>query len=148
MEVQQDYRELLGLLNKHEVEYIIVGSYALAYHGAPRSTGDLDILVRTSTENADRITKTLEAFGFESPDLTAADFLEPERVVQIGVPPVRVDLMTSLTGISWDEAFAGRVRGEYGDVPVFYLGRDQFIANKQALGRKKDLADLEVLGEG
>lgn len=148
MEVQEDYRELLRLLNEHEVEYIIVGSYALARHGAPRSTGDLDILVRMSGQNADRIMQALKAFGFEAPDLAPADFREPDRVIQLGVPPVRVDFMTTLTGVSWDEAVSGRVDGEYGDIPVFFLGRDQFIANKRALGRKRDLADLEALGEG
>ena len=147
MEVQEDYRELLTLLNAHGVEYIIVGGYALARHGAPRATGDLDIFVLMSEENADRIIQTLKAFGFESPDLAFADFLEPDKVIQLGVPPVRVDFVTTLTGVSWDEAFSGKADGEYGDVPVFYIGREQFIANKRALGRKRDLADLEALGE-
>jgi len=147
MEAQEDYRELLRLLNTHGVECIIVGGYALARHGAPRATGYLDIFVRMSERNADRIIQALKVFGFESPDLASADFLEPGKVIQLGVPPVRVDFITTLTGVSWDEAFSGKVDGQYGDVPVFYIGREQFVANKRALGRKGDLADLEALGE-
>jgi hypothetical protein len=147
MEVQPDFRELLALLNAHKVEYVIVGGYALAFHGAPRSTGDLDILVNTDPGNAQRVVEAVEAYGFKSAGLTAQDFLTPENVVQLGVPPVRVDIMTSLTGVSWEEAFSGKARGDYGDVPVYFIGREQFVANKRAIGRKRDLADLEALGE-
>jgi hypothetical protein len=147
MEVQPDFRELLALLNAHEVEYIIVGAYALAFHGAPRFTADLDILVKADSENSYRIIKALEKFGFKSSDLTSDDFKHPDKVVQLGVPPVRVDLLTSLTGVTWEEAFLGRSQGKYGDIVVYFLGREQFIANKRALGRKRDLADLEALGE-
>ena len=148
MELQPDYRDLLALLNAHSVEFIIVGGYALAFHGAPRFTGDLDILIRANPENADRVMRALEEFGFGSTGLKAEDFLSPDKVVQLGVPPVRVDLLTSLTGVGWEEAFSGRVPSKYGDVPVYFMGREQFVANKRALGRKRDLADLEALGEG
>ena len=147
MEMQPDFRELLALFNAHHVEYMIVGGYALALHGAPRFTGDLDVLVKPDPENAQRILAALETFGFASVGLTPGDFSHPDQVVQLGVPPVRIDLLTSLTGTSWDEAFAGRTAGSYGDVPVYYIGREQFIANKRAIGRQKDLADLEMLGE-
>lgn len=147
MEVQEDYRELLESLNAREVEYIIVGAYALAHYGAPRATGDLDILVKSTEENAGRVIRALRDFGFEFPDLTAADFQEPDKVIQLGVPPVRVNLITSLTGVSWDGVFAGREEAVYGGVPIFYIGREQLVANKRALGRKRDLADLEALGE-
>jgi hypothetical protein len=126
---------------------MIVGGYALAFHGAPRFTGDLDVLVKPDPENAQRILTALEAFGFASVGLTSGDFSRPDQVVQLGVPPVRIDLITSLTGTSWDEAFAGKTAGSYGDVSVYYIGREQFIANKRATGRQKDLADLEMLGE-
>ncbi len=89
----------------------------------------------------------LDEFGFGSVGLTAADFEIPDKVVQLGVPPVRIDIMTSLTGVSWEEAISGWREGEYGDIPVRYIGREQFILNKRAAGRKKDLADLEALGE-
>ncbi|MBC7247231.1 MAG: hypothetical protein H5T73_05580 [Actinobacteria bacterium] len=146
MEVQQDFKELLALLNEHEVEYVIVGAYALAFHGAPRFTGDLDILVHPSRENAQKIMSALRDFGFGSLGLSPEDFQKSDYVVQLGVAPVRVDFLTSLTGVTWEEADAGKVSGTYGDVPVSFLGREQLVANKRALGRKRDLADLEAIG--
>ncbi len=147
MEVQPDFRDLLELFNKHQVEFLLVGGYALAFHGAPRYTGDMDIFVQLSPQNATRIMAALKEFGFGSVGLTAEDFQKENMVIQLGVPPVRVDIVTSLTGISWEDAYSDRVEGKYGDVSVFYIGRDQFIANKKAMGRKKDLADLEALGQ-
>ena len=147
MEVQPDFRELLALLNAHNVEYMLVGGYALAFHGAPRYTGDLDIYVRPTPENARRILAVLDAFGFGSLDLNTEDFSSQGRVVQLGVPPVRVDLITSLSGVSWEECWAGRQPGMYGDIPVSFIDRVQFIANKRAIARAKDLSDLEALGE-
>lgn len=135
------------MFSAHRVEYLIVGGYALAFHGAPRFTGDLDILVKPDVANAQRIFSALEAFGFVSVGLTPSDFEHLDQVIQLGVPPVRIDLITSITGVSWDEAWAGRTAGSYGDIPVSYIGRAQFIANKRATGRTKDIADLEVLGE-
>jgi hypothetical protein len=146
-EVEQDFRELLALFNAHKVEYVIVGAHALAFHGAPRYTGDLDILVRPDAGNARRILDALEEFGFASLGLTIEDFAEPGKVVQLGVAPVRIDLVTSLTGVSWEEAFAGREVGSYGDHETHYLGKEQFARNKRAVGRKKDIADLEAIGE-
>ena len=148
MEVQPDFRDLFALFNAHGVDYLIVGAYALAYHGAPRYTGDLDILVRPDSENAQRILGALDEFGFGSLGLRAEDFAVPDQVIQIGVAPVRVDIVTSLTGVLWEEAAAGRVAGTYGDLKVYYIGKKQFILNKRSLGRKKDLADLEAIGEG
>lgn len=147
MEAQPDFRELLALLNKHKVEYLIVGAYALGFHGVPRFTGDIDIYVRPQPANAGRIIEALRDFGFGALGLTANDFSVPNKVVQLGFPPVRVDLITSITGVSWEEADAGKAPGDYGDVPVHFLGRKQILANKRAAGRKKDLADLEALGE-
>jgi hypothetical protein len=147
MEVQSDFKELLELFNKHGVEYLIVGAYALAMHGAPRYTGDIDILIEPIMKNAERILAALNEFGFASLDLTIDDFNAPDKIVQLGVLPVRVDIITSITGVSWHDAYNNRVEGEYGDIRVYYLGRSQLIANKKALGRKKDLADLEALDE-
>jgi len=147
MEVQPDFKELLELLNAHEVEYVLVGGYALAFHGAPRFTGDLDILVHPEAGNARRILRALDEFGFGALDLSLDDFTHPDRVIQLGVPPVGVDLITSLTGVSWEEAYEGRAPSSYGGIPVNFLGRDEFVANKKATGRKKDLADLEAIGE-
>jgi hypothetical protein len=147
MEVQQDFRELLALLNAHQVDYIIIGAYALAHHGTPRYTGDMDILVRPDSENAQRILRALNEFGFGSLGLTVEDFTTPNKVVQLGVAPIRVDIVTSITGVSWKEAAAGRAEGNYGGVTVYYIGKKEFILNKRALGRKKDQADLEALEE-
>jgi hypothetical protein len=147
MEIQPDFRELLALFNAQNVEYLIVGGYALAFHGAPRYTGDLDVLVRPDPENAQRILKALVLFGFGLLSLEAADFENQDRVIQLGEPPVRIDLITSITGVSWEEAFSSRVPGTYGDVPVYFLGRGPFIRNKRAIGRAKDLADIEALGD-
>ncbi len=147
MEVHPDFRELLGLFNAHSVEYMIVGGYALAFHGVPRFTGDLDLFVRTTAQNARRILAALDDFGFGSLNLRAEDFSTQDRVIELGVPPVRVDIITSLLGVSWEECWAGRQPGAYGDVAVAFIGRSQFIANKRAMGRQKDLADLEALGE-
>ena len=147
MEIQKDFKELLELLNAHKVEYLVVGGYALAFHGAPRFTGDIDIFIKPESENAKRILIALEEFGFGSMNLSESDFTSPKNVIQLGVPPVRVDIMTSLTGVSWQEAQAGKVAGNYGDTPVYFISKEDFIANKMALGRKKDLADLEALGQ-
>jgi len=147
MEVQKDFRDLLELLNAHKVEYLIVGAYALAFHGAPRYTGDMGIYVKPNLTNAQRIMAALNDFGFGSAELSATDFEVEDKVVQLGLPPVRVDIATSIIGVSWEEAASGRIEGKYGDVFVYYIGRQQFISNKRALGRKKDLADLEALGE-
>jgi hypothetical protein len=147
MEIQPDFKELLALFNEHRVNYMIVGGYALAFHGAPRFTGDLDVYIKPDHENAQRIVTALDAFGFASLGLKETDFEQPDQVVQLGVSPVRIDLITSITGVSWDEAVAGRVPSTYGDVAIFYIGREQFVSNKRATGRKRDLADLEALGE-
>ncbi len=147
MEVQPDFRDLLALLNEHKVEYLIVGGYALAFHGAPRFTGDIEIFVRPDSQNASRVLDALAAFGFRFPNLTAADFQNPNKVVQLGVPPVRVDIITSISGVSWEEAEVTKEPGVFGNVPVSYIGRQEFIKNKRSAGRKKDLADIEALGE-
>jgi hypothetical protein len=147
MEVQQDFKDLLELFNKHKIDYIVVGGYALGFHGAPRYTGDLDIFVRPDADNATRIMQALDEFGFGSVGLTAADFEKEGKVVQLGFPPVRVDIITSITGVTWEQARSGRVEGPFGDVVVYFIGRDEFVANKKALGRKKDLADLEAVDE-
>jgi hypothetical protein len=147
MEVQKDFKELLKLFNAHNVQYLIVGGYALAYYGAPRYTGDIDILIKSDSNNASLILKALNEFGFGSVGLKLDDFTNTDNIVQLGYPPVRIDIMTSISGVSWENAYNGREEGKYGDVPVYFIGLDQYIQNKRASGRKKDLADLEALGE-
>ncbi|MEW5945482.1 MAG: hypothetical protein AB1742_04710 [bacterium] len=147
MEIQQDFKELLASFNGHEVEYVVIGAHALAFHGVPRYTGDIDIYVRPGEQNARRVVAALKDFGFGSAQLSEADFTEPDRVIQLGLPPVRIDLLTSISGVSWEDVFSHRVAGEYGGVPVCFIGIDQLIANKRACGRIKDMADIEALGK-
>lgn len=147
MEPPRDFCELLECFNASRVRAIIVGAYALAFHGAPRMTGDLDLVVQPVAENAERVIEALTAFGFGSLGLSAKDFQQPEVVVQLGVPPLRVDLLTGISGVTWDEAWGGRVPAEFGGVPVAFLGLAELRRNKRAAGRQKDLADLEALGE-
>jgi hypothetical protein len=147
MEVQKDFRDLLELFKKFKVDYIIVGAYTLGFHGAPRYTGDLDLFVKPDPNNARNIMQALQEFGFGSVGLSEADFNKKDKVVQLGFPPVRIDIITSITGVSWEQALSGVVKGQFGDLTVNYLGREDFIENKKALGRKKDLADLEAIGE-
>ena len=147
MKLPQDFRELLELFNAKGVEYMIVGSYALAYYGAPRYTGDLDIFVRRTEVNAQRIIGALNEFGFAFPNLTWNDFVKDDTVIQLGVPPVRIDILTFLSGMDWNTASSHKVPDEIDGVPVFVIGREDYIVNKKASGRAKDLADIEALGE-
>jgi hypothetical protein len=147
MEIQQDFRDLLALFNSHKVEYLIVGGYALGFHGAPRFTGDIDILIKPDSENAENILRALDEFGFGSLGLTAADFSTPQNVIQLGVSPVRIDILTSITGVPWEQAAGNKVGGAYGDIPVHYISINDFKDNKLAVGRAKDIADLEALNE-
>jgi hypothetical protein len=146
MEVHSDFKDLFVLFNAHGVEYLVVGGYALAFHGAPRYTRDMDILIRATRDNAARMLAAIAEFGFPF-ELAPEEFDKPDQILQIGYPPYRVDVITSIDGVSWEEAWNGRQAGECGGVPVHFLGRDQFIANKLASGRLKDLADVEAIGE-
>jgi hypothetical protein len=147
LKVQQDFKELLESLNARKVDYLIIGAYALAFHGAPRYTGDMDILVKPDGDNAQKILKALDDFGFGDLDLSSDDLTLPGREIQLGVSPVRIDIMTSLIGLTWEQAAANKVKGDYGDVPVYFIGKEDFIANKKAMGGHRDLADIEALGE-
>lgn len=147
METQSDFKELFESLNAHNVEYLVVGGYALAFYGSPRFTGDIDVWVRPDELNAKRLVDALNEFGFASLGLTADDFKSPATVVQLGLPPARVDLMTSVDGVSWPEGWTGKTAGDYAGVRVYFIGRKELVANKKAVGRHKDLADIESLGE-
>lgn len=147
MELKNDFKELLALFNARRVEYLIVGAYALAHHGAPRFTGDIDIWVKPDGDNARRVLGALNEFGFGSVGLTEEDFSKPDKVVQLGVPPNRIDLMTSVSGVTWEEAEKEKASGTADDLSIPFIGRTQFVLNKRASGRTKDLADIEALGE-
>ncbi len=142
---QKEFKELFASLNARGVEYLVVGAYAMAFHGVPRFTGDVDVLVRPTKENATRLLAALDDFGFGSLGLTVADFSDPDQVVQLGVAPLRVDILTSITGVSWEEADRNKGNTTYGGVPVPFIGINEIIANKRAVGRTKDMADVQLL---
>jgi len=147
--LNDDFRDLLLALTEHEVEFLIVGAYALSFHGAPRASGDIDVFVRPSADNAARIWRALVDFGapVASVGVVQADFEKPDLVYQIGLPPRRIDLLTSISGVSFDEAWSSRVPAEVGGRVVHFIGREMFLRNKQAAGRPKDLADAARLGK-
>jgi hypothetical protein len=144
--MNQDFLDLLRAFITHEVRFLIVGAYALALHGRPRATGDLDVWVESTSDNAVRVVRALAAFGAPMEQVSEADFSSPGVVLQLGVAPGRIDILTALTGITFEEAWPGRVRESLGGVPVDFIGRESFIENKRATGRLKDLADIEGLG--
>jgi len=146
--LQKDLKEFIESLNSQSVDYVIVGGFALAFHGFPRYTGDIDIFVRSSPENAARLEIAISKFGFASSGLSASDFLSGNQVIQLGRPPNRIDLLTSITGVDFEEAWAQRVAAELDGIPIWFIGRESFIKNKQATGRTQDKADLEALGAG
>ena len=148
MEAHDDWKEFLALLNSHRVRYLLVGAHALAVHGNPRYTGDLDVWVAPTAANAKRVYRALVEFGFGGVrGLTVEDFERPEHVVMLGTPPVRIDLLTSISGVAFTSAWKRRVRAEYVGVAVTVLARADLVKNKRAAGRPKDLADLDTLGE-
>ena len=148
MKLAKDLKEFVELLNSTGVEYLIVGGYAVAFHGHPRYTGDIDVLVRRSPANADRIVRVLESFGFGSVGVDAQTFLTPETVVQLGRPPNRIDILTDISAVDFDSAWAAREDAKLDGVPVSMIGRRDLITNKRASGRPLDLADVDALGDG
>jgi len=133
------------LLNTHDVEYLLIGGYAIGYHGYPRATADMDIWVAAHPRNAGKVVAALKEFGFDVPDLSADLFLQPHRIVRMGVPPIRIELLTTISGVEFDECFGERVVDEIDGVPVNLISLRHLKTNKQASGRHKDLADLEHL---
>ena len=146
-ELAPDYDEFFALLNAHGVEFLVVGAYALAYHGAPRYTGDIDVFLKPTTENAARFLAALSAFGFPPGNLAPEQIVEPTRIIQMGVEPVQIHVMSAISGVTWDDAWAGRVEARCGSRDLPFIGRAEFIRNKRAAGRLKDLADIEAIGD-
>lgn len=145
--VHKDFEELFVCLHLRSVKALIVGAHAVAFHAKPRYTKDVDVLVEPSVENAHKLLQALDDFGFGGLDLTVEDFSRPDHIIQLGIEPNRIDFITSLSGLSFDEAWAGRVAGSYGRRPVFYIGLAELKQAKKAAGRPQDLADLEWLAE-
>lgn len=148
--MNDDWIDMLSALRDAQAKFLVVGAHALAVHGVPRGTQDLDILVDATPENAERVWRALVLFGapVNSLGISKADLVTPGTVIQFGLPPNRIDFLTSISGIpDFETAWAGRVTHDLRGYPVPFLGRAELIANKRAAGRRKDLADVEALGE-
>jgi len=145
MKAVKDYEELLKFFNKHKVKYCIVGAFALAYHAQPRYTKDMDILVKPSLENGQKVIDALKDFGFGSLKLSPEDFSKEKQVVQLGYEPVRVDLLTSIEGVNFISVWKHKAIGRYGKQKVNFIGLNELIKNKRASARLQDQADLKVL---
>lgn len=148
MAVAQDFEEFIACLTAHGVEFVIVGAYALAFHGAPRFTGALDVLIRPTIDNAARVLTALDAFGFPLSELTPAQLADSRRMIEIGVPPVQIHLMSAISGVEWSDVWAHKVEGMLGEQAAPFIGRETLIANKRAASRPKDLADVDALESG
>ena len=145
MELQRDIREFVELLLSEKVDFLLVGGYALAVHGAPRFTEDIDFLIHLSAENADRLIHVIEKFGFGGLEIEKGDFLKPDFVIQLGMAPNRIDILTGIDGLNWEETWESKIDYELDGLPIYVIGKEQLIKNKLASGRTKDLADAERL---
>ena len=147
IQLPPDFKEFLKLLNKHKVEYLLVGGYAVGYYGYPRATSDMDIWIAVKQTNANKIVTALNEFGFDSPQLTTDLFLEENKIIRMGVPPVRLEIITTISGVDFDSCYQQKKHGKIDGVEVNIIDLDNLRKNKQASGRYKDLNDLENLPE-
>lgn len=145
MKVEKDYEEFFTLLNSNKIRYCIVGAYAVAFYAKPRYTKDIDILIEAKKENAQKIVEVLEKFGFKDFKLSEDDFMKEGTIIQLGYEPVRIDLLTSISGCSFQEVWKNKQVGNYGEEKVFFIGLKDLIKNKTISNRKQDEADLELL---
>jgi hypothetical protein len=145
MPLSRDLKEFVGCLNSNRAEYLIVGALAVSWHGFPRYSGDIDFLVRPTLENAERVKAALMQFGFGELDISLADLTMPGKVIQLGYEPNRIDLLTSITGVGFEDAWNSRVAGELDGLAVFFIGKAALLRNKDATGRNKDKIDADQL---
>jgi hypothetical protein len=143
--VNEDFRDLLRALSDADARFLVVGAYAVSYHAEPRATGDLDIWIDAAPDNAERVHRALAAFGAPLAELTVADLTRAETVFQMGVVPRRIDILTSITGVTFAEAWPQRIAAHYGGARFPIIGLHALLKNKQALGRPRDLLDLDLL---
>ena len=141
----RDFKEFLKLLNANKVEYLLIGGYAVGYYGYPRATADMDIWIAMNPANADRIVAALKEFGFNSPDLSPNLFLKEKQIIRMGVPPFRIELATTISGVGFDECYKKRVVAELDGVQTNLISLPHLKANKKASARHQDIADLEHL---
>ncbi len=142
MKKSEDFKEFIKLLNDHECRYLIVGGYALSFHSQPKFTKDIDFWIDPQPDNAEKIIKVLSDFGFGQLDITIDDLTDPNKVIQLGMEPLRIDLLTSIDGLTFEMAYENRVIGNYFDIKANIISQEDLILNKKSSGRKKDLYDL------
>lgn len=145
MILAQDFEDFVKLLNRHKVEYMVVGGYALAFHGKPRHTGDLDIWIGISESNAEKMLQVVKDFGFGSLGFTKKDFLKEGYVTQIGYPPLRIDILNSIDGVEFEQAYKNKLSVDLDTLKIDYIGLKDFIQNKQSTGRARDLTDVKEI---
>ena len=145
IELPQDFKEFLSILNSHEVDYLLIGGYAVGYYGYPRATNDMDIWVSIDSENAKKMVNVLNDFGLSTPDLSADLFLEKGNIVRLGIPPMRIEILNQISGVLFEECFSKRVIDEIDGIQINFISLERLKANKKASGRFKDLDDLENL---
>ena len=143
--LNRDFKEFIQSLNDNQVRYLVVGGYAVAFHGHPRYTKDIDIWVEMTQENAEKVIRSLDQFGFGSLGLQDKDFLIPDQIIQLGYPPSRIDLLNTLSGVDFPACYASRVQIDIEGVKVNFIDLENLKKNKQASGRHQDLADIESL---
>lgn len=145
MPLSKDLREFVECLNSNKVEYLIVGALAVSWHGFPRYSADIDFFLRSTQSNAEHVLQAIRQFGFGSLDISVDDFVTPGRVIQLGHEPNRIDLLTSISGVDFEDAWSTRVAGQIDGLAVNFIGRDALLRNKASTGRAKDRIDLEEL---
>lgn len=145
LNIPKDFLEFIELLNKHNVRYLIVGGYAVAYHGHPRSTGDIDILLECSQDNAGTVKECLNEFGFGELDISISELSTPDQVIQLGYPPLRIDLLTSIDGLVFEQAWKHKVCEDIQNLAINFISRKDLLTNKRATARARDIADIEEL---
>lgn len=145
MDFNPDFKDILSALNDAKVEYLVVGAYAVAAHGVPRATGDLDIWIRANRKNASQLVRALKHFGAPMHQIEESDFVVPSLVFQIGVPPGRIDILTEVTGLKFESAWENKVSLSIEGIQFFVIGKADLVTNKRAVGRPKDLADIAEL---
>ncbi len=140
-----DFQEFLKLLNSHQVEYLVIGGYAVSFYGYPRPTGDIDIWIAIDKRNAEKVVTVLKEFGFDSPDLSVRLLTQEKQVIRMGVPPVKIDISTTISGVAFTECYEHRIMTDWDGIQVNLIDLDHLKINKKASGRLKDLNDLEHL---
>lgn len=145
MDLSPDFKEFVQLLNAHDVKYLVVGGYAVALHGYPRNTKDIDIWLWLNASNAEKLLQALDEFGFGSLGLTTEDFLVPDQIIQLGYPPARIDLITTLPGVEFADCYASRLEIQVENTTVNFIDLENLKRNKRASGRPQDIADLANL---